>query len=299
MRKPPLKGLVIRTATLVTSHIGFIFACDLKKEKKEIPHAIVFTWSNGNFGRGECNYNAMSACGIAHPALGAVYISEAGYYSACTQAATTTEDIFANSAPPPKKRRARGIRSVSSVSGTAYAVGIRGMVYRLDRADMWTRIDDGLPDTFDAQAIHGFDASDLYAVGFGGQVWHYDGSRWERRELATNLNLTAVKCAGDGTVYIGGHGATLFQGRQDQWTVLKYEDEIAEDIWDLEWFQGALYISTLESVFCLKQSTLQAVDFGKDKPKSCYQLSATKDVLWSNGEFDVMAFDGKAWTRIV
>ena len=33
-------------------------------------------------------------------------------------------------------------------------------------------------------------------------------------------------------------------------------------------------------------------------PKTCYRLSADDGVLWSIGAKDVLAFDGKTWTRI-
>jgi hypothetical protein len=299
MKKPPFKGLVIRTAVVVKPGFGFIYACDPKKERKEIPHTLVFRLKEGAFTQGDCNYDAMSACRIEHPVEGIVDVAEAGYYSINSKAGPKTADIFETSQPAPKKKRARGIRSVTAIGGKAHAVGIRGMVYRLDRMMSWTRIDDGLPESFDAQAIDGFSASDLYAVGHGGQVWHYDGSRWRRRELPTNANLTAVKCAPDGVVYVAGHAAALFRGRVDEWEAIEHQDEIEEDIWDLEWFDGALYISTIDSVFRLRKKDFGPVNFGKDKPKSCYQLSATEDVMWSNGEFDVMSFDGKSWQRIV
>ena len=40
---------------------------------------------------------------------------------------------------------------------------------------MWARIDEGLPDTFDIQAIHGFDSIDVFTAGRDGNLWYYDG----------------------------------------------------------------------------------------------------------------------------
>jgi hypothetical protein len=91
----------------------------------------------------------------------------------------------------------------------------------------------------------------------------------------------------------------LFRGRLDQWVALHHEETIDEDVWDLEWFDGALYVSTIDSVFRLKKTTFERIDFGTQKVNSCYQLSAAEGVLWSSGEFDVMSFDGKRWTRVV
>ena len=119
------------------------------------------------------------------------------------------------------------------------------------------------------------------------------------------MNLSAIRCAGDGKrcagdgkVYIGGHDGTLIRGRDEEWELV--EHEITEDdIWDIEWFKEKLYVSTLHNVYQLDGDKLVPVDFGKDKPKTCYQLSAAEGVMWSNGEHDIMSFDGKKWTRIV
>jgi hypothetical protein len=278
--------------------VGYIYACDLKKERDDIPHAITFKWNAGAFVRGECNYDAFAACIIEIPDQAVLNISGAGYYTVVTRNGNTSGDILENSQPSPKKRRLGGFRAVSEIAGKAYAVGLRGMVYRLDDIKKWTRIDDGLPDTFNIQAIHGFDASDIYAVGRDGDLWHFNGKGWEMRELPTNINLTAVKCAEDGKVYIAGHNGIFIRGRGDVWTMINHE-ETNDDIWDIEWFEGQVFISTMHAVYRLNEEKLEPVDFGDDPPKSCYQLSAAKGVMWSNGEFDIMSFDGSNWTRVV
>ncbi|MNR67130.1 hypothetical protein D3C85_1909650 [compost metagenome] len=60
-----------------------------------------------------------------------------------------------------------------------------------------------------------------------------------------------------------------------------------------------LYVSTMANVYHLKNDQLEPVNFGDDRPNSCYQLSAAEGVMWSNGEFDLMSFDGTQWRRIV
>lgn len=171
-------------------------------------------------------------------------------------------------------------------------------MYRFEGPKHWTRIDDGLPETFNAQAIHGFSGNEIYAVGREGSIWRFDGHHWHPCESPTSVTLTSIKCAPNGIAYIAGHRGVLLQGRNDMWSVVD-QTETSDDIWDLEWFIDALYVSTMSNVYRLKQSQLEPVDFGDDRPKSCYQLSAGKDVMWSNGEFDLMSFDGIEWTRIV
>jgi hypothetical protein len=298
MNNSAMQGLVIRTALVRRPDLGFIYACDPKQEDEEIPHAITFKWSAGEFIRGECNYDAHSLCVIESPEPGLVDVSQTGYYSVNARSGMTSDDIFRNSQPPPVKPRIGGVRSVSEIGGKAYAVGHQGMVYRLDQLRMWTRIDDGLPDNFQIEAIHGFEASDIYAVGLHAELWHYNGNHWTKRDLPTNRNLNIVKCARDGNVYIAGHGGVLIRGRGETWENVE-QRQTDDDIWDLEWFEGQLYVSTLHAVFRLNREELEPVDFGSDPPKSCYQLSSAKGAMWSNGEYDIMSFDGTAWFRIV
>ena len=298
MVETALKGLLIRTAIAVRPGAGYVYACDPVRDEDENPHTIIFRYAEGSFSRFECNYNAHTACIIEQPEYGLLNASEQGYCTLETRSGVIGADIIDSSQPAPKKPRRGGIRSVSKIGGKAYAVGLRGMVYRLDRIMRWTRIDDGLPDTFDIQAIHGFGSSDLYAVGRSGNLWQYDGREWTKRELPTNVNLTAVTCTGNGKVYVAGHGGLLIRGRQDRWTIIEHE-ETKDDIWDIEWFEGQVFASTMRSVYRVDEDTLQPVDFGEDRPKSCYQLSTAKGIMWSNGERDVMSFDGKNWRRIV
>src|SRR6266850_2852452 len=148
----PLKGLLIRTGAVRLPDVGYILACDPGKEEQGIEHTISFTWKAGKFNRGEANFSAHSCCIVQHPEPGLVKVGAAGSYSIETKHGVTAGNIFNNSQPPAKGSRAGDIRSTSEVGGHAWAVGLRGMVYRLDALKMWTRIDEGLPATFNIQA---------------------------------------------------------------------------------------------------------------------------------------------------
>jgi hypothetical protein len=298
MKHTPLRDLVIRTAIVIRNDLGFIYACDPIKEEKHIPHTVTFKWQAGTFTQGRCNYDAQTVCTIEDPQAGLLVASEPGYYSIETRNGVTSGDILVNSQPPPKKRRLGGFRSVSQIGGKAYAVGFGGMVYCLDALNRWTRIDDGLPNSFEIEAIHGFNASDIYVAGTDGELWHYNGKKWTKHELPTNANLYEVKCADNEKVYLAGADGILIRGRDDRWEIIDHE-ETTDDLWDIEWFEGKIYVSTMEQVYRLNRAKLNEVDFGIDKPKSCNQLSSAKGVLWSIGAYDIMSFDGSDWTRIV
>lgn len=294
-KKKPLKGLIIRTAVSRSATGGFIFAED---PKNETPHTLIFKYVNSEFVETRANFSAHSSTLISNPEPGLIMIGGSGTYSSVLASGTKSADLFDQALPAPSRPRITGIRSVSTVDGKAYAVGLRGMAYRFDKTSQWTRVDEGLPETFDAQACHGLCESELYVVGRDGAMFVFNGKNWSQCNSPTTATLTTVKCTPNGDVYVAGHGGVILKGNKSKWELLP-QPQIDENIWDLEWFKGHLYASTMTNVFQLQGKDLKPIDFGSDSPKSCYQLSACDDVMWSNGEFDVMSFDGNSWSRIV
>jgi hypothetical protein len=176
-------------------------------------------------------------------------------------------------------------------------------VYRRDAAHTWTCIDMDMRkapaamDVFGFESIHGFSENDLYAVGWHGEIWHFDGSRWDRIESPTDLLLNKVFCAQDGNVYICGHQGMLIRGRGSAWQVIEHGDTQA-DLWDLQGFNGKLYLSSMRMLFALEEDRLKPVDTGDEIPATCYHLDAADGIMWSIGAKDILQFDGQTWTRI-
>ncbi|MBF8797070.1 type IV secretion system immunity protein Tsi7 [Pseudomonas aeruginosa] len=195
------------------------------------------------------------------------------------------------------------MRGVASIDGVAYACGMDRQVYRRFDENDWRAIDSGArpPAGSEAvvgfEAIGGFGAREIYAVGWDGEIWQYDGKRWQPRESPTNLILTAICCAEDGSVYACGQAGTLLRGRNDHWEIIA-QDDVDEDLWSLAWFDGALYVSSATAVYTLVGGHLKEVDFGDEQPQRCFHLSAADGVLWSIAAKDIFSFDGQQWTRI-
>ena len=145
--------------------------------------------------------------------------------------------------------------------------------------------------------MDGFSEEDIYAVGWDGAIWRYDGHAWTQADSPTNIVLTDVCCGGDGNVYACARLGLLLRGRGDRWSVIEH-NSMEDDIWSMNWFQGRLYLSTMQELFILDKDVLEAVDMGDDPPDTCHKVSSAGGVLWSVGAKDVMAFDGTNWTRI-
>jgi hypothetical protein len=296
--KHPLEPYRIRTGVLRDASNAYVLAFDPRQEADEEYFTYVFKWTAGTFSGGAKNFNAHTCCVVTVPTLALVLVAGDGYYGFVSASAQATGNIFEQGLPAPTQPRYGDMRWVEQVEGKAYAVGHMGTVYRLDDMKRWTRIDEALPRTFHIEAIHGFDAAELYTVGKVGQLWQNARGTWLSRELPTNVNLTRVKCAGDGRVYVAGHRGVLLRGRNDAWSIIDHH-ATTDDIWALEWFDGSLYVATAAALFRLEGDVLTPVDFGADVPGTFYSLTAADGVMWSLGEQDIMAFDGKRWTRIL
>jgi hypothetical protein len=296
MTDKPLSQLIMRSGVVWATDSGCLLACDPETEETS-PHARILAWHQGKISESWVKFNAHAICRVSSPEPAVVLISSEGL-CAVYSANVYVGNIFAESTPSASEPRHGSFRSVSAIAGSAYAVGLRGMAYRFDAPTNWTRVDEGLPNDFNIQRIHGFSAGEIYAAGSHGELWCRAEGQWKRLELPTNVNLTSINCAVDGNVYVGGHKGLLIRGRKDTWEVIQFDD-FKQDIWDLEWFDGALYVSTLSALYRLKGNSLDPVLFSGDEPASFYHLSSSENVLWSIGEEDVMSYDGNRWSRVI
>lgn len=190
------------------------------------------------------------------------------------------------------------IRRASTIDGYVYACGMKRQVYHRIGEAQWIDISAPFPSEAERvgfEGIDGFSANEVYAVGWDGEIWQFDGKRWVDRTSPTNVILTAVCCAGDGVVYVTGQQGVMLRGRNGEWELIEWEEEVDVDLWDLCWFQDKLYVASNTAIYTLEGSTLIAVDFGKTGTPTCFSLTSAEGVLWSIGHADVASFDGTTW----
>jgi hypothetical protein len=195
---------------------------------------------------------------------------------------------------------ARMIRNARYLDGKVFACGMQRQVFVRSADGQWTDISapSGVPgEEVGFEAIDGYSAQEIYAVGWNGEIWQYDGAKWSNRGSLSNLTLTAVCCAPDGTVYAAGQQGMMIRGKGDVWAPIEWNEPVNDDLWDLCWFGDRLYVATATGLYTLNGNALEPVDFGDATPQSCFSLSAFDGVLWSVGPNDAVSFDGKRWRR--
>ena len=177
-------------------------------------------------------------------------------------------------------------------------------VYRRDTANSWVMFgpgDDGEPENFVCgfEAIDGFSGKDIYAAGWEGEVWHYDGRSWSPRDTPTTLAFHCLRCADDGQVYAVGQRGLILRGRGHRWELVPHE-ATEDDLWGCEWFQDRLFVATTHVLYELRGDDLVPVDHGEvPPPATCYHLSAADGVMWSIGAEDVLQLDQNGWSLII
>jgi len=291
------KDFSITTGVVWDREVAYLLATKDSLSYEKIPHTRIYEIDQGTVGGEDLNWTAVSASICYMPKERFIAIGEVGFVEVFgggqiieEQPITKSEVIL---------REVRGI-----AKGRAYAVGPAHKVFRRDAPNQWKDISAPFPkidDLMDAgfESIDGFSETDIYAVGWGGDIWHYNGKIWTQIESPTNLALYKVRCGEDGYVYACGQIGILLRGKGNQWSIIKH-DTTEEDFWGCEWFNGKLYIATLHLLYVLENGELKLVDYGDElPPTTCYHLSSADGIMWSIGAKDVMEYDGKKWKSII
>ncbi len=194
------------------------------------------------------------------------------------------------------------LRCVKIIDGLVHVAGMARQVYRRLGDNNWTAIDEGTyqPRGTRTKAtgfldIAGTSLSDIYAVGYKGEIWHFDGKDWSQNESPTNVALSSVLAASDGNVYIAGLMGTLLRGRNNAWEPLA-QGQQSDDFWGLAEFNGKIYVATRSALFTLDDGDLVPVDFGTGTDVTTSYLHSNDGVLYSVGEKDICYTEnGKDW----
>jgi hypothetical protein len=269
--------------------------------EQKIPHSGFVAWQDGKWiDGGRTDWWTAGTAVAKHPREQLCAVGTYGGVLMLGSGDRHEEQIAPNGELPKNRGPLRGVRCIGD---HVYVVGMNRQAYRRNTDNAWVSFDAGArPSPSDKtvvgfEAVDGFSESEIYAVGWDGEIWAYDGKLWKQVDSPTNLTMTSLRCGGDGLCYAAGRRGLLVRGRGSKWDLVEHES-IIDDIWGLEWYADRLYLATMDALYTLVDGKLHVVEFGSDAPGTCYHLSAGDGVLWSIGAKDLMAFDGNTWTRI-
>lgn len=147
-------------------------------------------------------------------------------------------------------------------------------------------------DLFD---IDGFNERDIYTVGSDGQVFQFDGVRWERVAFPTNVDLINVCCGGDGEVYIADKRGIVYRGRGERWERLG-KGGLSASLRDLVWYEGQLWGSNEYGVWTLADEGLERATLPAGFAAYAGNLSAADGLLLLAGRNGAAMLENGEWT---
>lgn len=286
-------------AVLSGESASFALVSDALAARKQ-EHAFLVDWKRGQWFRDEDHkrWDVVSMCVCLQPLVQFLAMGPAGQVN-CSGSGNVHDELIGSVAEGPRTRGP--LRKIRGIGGLAYAAGMNRQVYCRDKAGIWQAMDTDMRPRKGGpivgfESIDGFDAAEIYAVGWDGAMWLFDGKSWTEIASPTNLILTDVCCAGDGLVYAAGLKGLLLRGRGQQWEIVQAPTPI-DDVWSIAWFQGSIFLSTFRGVYQLEKDDYVLVDMGIDPPATSFHLARATDQLWSIGAKDVLVFDGQRWRR--
>ncbi len=258
-------------------------------------------WSSASF-----SAELIGCCPLYPLGTGALFLGLHGEIVRAVPSGFTREVIDLSESGP---QHIGDMREIRTIGERAYAVGMGRVAYRCDGVEKWTRIDQSCrcptDDESDAgfNSIHGFSEMDIYAVGWDGELWHFDGKTWEMLPSPTNLALFRVVCAPDGNVYACGQVGTILKGKKSSWEVIE-NDATQADFYGATFFKGKMFFSTTDGLFTIEDNQVAPLEIKSDKKltfkraQSFLKLDANDDILWSVGnKMALYSADGINWTE--
>lgn len=251
----------------------------------------VYTFENGEWEVIEVDASVKAVCYHA-PARQAFCMGKEGLVVA-SDPAGEHEEVIAD------VTRFGFLNQIKSIAGELYICGYGGQVYRRGPGG-WQHQDQGvLESTIDAssvdlQDIDGLSADDLYVVGTGGNMHHYDGSRWSRIDSPTNRHLLRVLAVAPDEVYVSGSGGTLLVGSRGKWQDISHPNPDL-DFWGMAHYRGDLYLAFATGLVRRRGGQFEYVKPVAGRTLSHHRLHANDGVLWSFGLDDLFWFDGTTW----
>ena len=208
------------------------------------------------------------------------------------------------------------ISNVKFIDGNAYAVSTLRDVYKRVNISKWENISKGsieegeISDTlFQVNndffftykqggflSIDGFSSHDIYAAGFDGYCWHFNGTKWKKIHLPISTNIKTVCCAEDGQVYLGGDMETVVKGRNNTWEII-HQGTANQKIKKIVSFKGKIYMSTTLGLYVLNDEKYEKVSHIKDF--AYLDTNENKTHLVTGGDTVVHIFDGIQWRELI
>lgn len=194
------------------------------------------------------------------------------------------------------------LNKIRRIGDDLYVCGYLRQVYKRS-SGKWVAIDKDIraAQSENGVGFYGIDGTgpdDIYTVGRKGEIFYYNGRKWQKIESPTNILLRSVCCVSPNLVYICGEKGTVLRGYRNSWEVIQ-NDTFEENLYAVEYFKDVPYFAYKGGLVCLKNDELVPVETSLQTEIDGSRLHANEDILWSFGDDHIVNFDGKKWQEII
>jgi hypothetical protein len=267
-------------------------------DEQDSPHTVLITTHemDSHFDVNEINFTASHIACINTIDDYYIVMDKYGRYIVKKNEDVHEGDIFKENSMPGE---GRPIRSLRRINDHIYCVGMSDFIYKGSLDLQWSEIGKGIHGDGSIEAIDGFCDDELYAVGWNGMIWRYDGSMWYKVASPTNVILTDIRCASDGYAYCTGRSGVLLKGRHDEWEIA-IDIEDMEDLWSVQDFEKSIYLSGISGIYRYTDNELEELDIESilEEGITRYKLFRSANSIVSMGNKDIIKYDGDKWMRL-
>jgi hypothetical protein len=192
---------------------------------------------------------------------------------------------------------------IREIAGRVYICGYAGQVYVETDAGQWVHMDDGLveaeatPASLDLESIDGTAPDDIYVVGSKGRIFHWNGRQWSQVQALTNVYLARVRCFRRDSIVVVGDKGVFIESDGRNWKVSQIPGADDGGLWDVEVFEGDLYVTALSKIYRRRGGVWDEVRHGiPEDPKTDFlRLAVGNGRLWVMGSKRLFSYDGSNW----
>lgn len=278
----------------------------LEQDHDEEPVSYLFRWT-GDFSSRPAPLLATSVCVTAHPEPTVLFMGTTGTVIRASKAIDFEPESVDDSDAGPQM--VGDLRQIRAIGESVYVCGMGRTVYRSTAGAAWARIDHGVRGAEDDESaagfntIDGFGEEEIYAAGWDGELWTFDGKAWSALPSPTKLAMLCMVCAPDGSVYLGAQAGTLVVGRGRTWRTITLDTD--HDVTAVCFFKNTLFLATSEALYRMHGTTIAPVvpaggrkKIGVRAGHSYGFLGCNEEVIWSVGQqMAIYSTDGVVWTE--
>lgn len=272
-------------------------------EEQDVAHVLLWERIDGEWKR----YQWNSRCrGVAmYPEAGrsvSAYLGQEGTLKVRSQTHGSSVQIL-DSSEDDAPSSLRSVSAIRTIGDRLFVVGMRRMVYRRGFGDTdWTRCDDGMRQAPTDRAVAGLrsidgtSATQLIAVGLGGEIWIFDGTSWRQEPSPTEVRLATVRCLDASTTVIGGAEGVLLMGSAGQWRQVAH-DFTNETFTCIEHWAGRTFVCSEKGALfeLFVGDTPRLESFASEHVPSTWWLTATAERVFFLGRSSVWSLGEDGW----